>query len=213
MKKQRTIAYIDGFNLYYCAVKNTGYKWLNLENLCKNLLDLNKHEICGIKYFTARISARLEDPNAPTRQDVYWRALKSLCSDIEIIEGFFLSSEKFSFLAPCAGKGFVKTVKTEEKGSDVNLSVHMLNDAWEDKYDCAFLISNDSDMYESARLIKERCKKRIGWGVYACKDNFHISQKLSGIVDFKKKITSEILSNSLMPDTIPGTTITKPKMW
>ena len=27
--------------------------------------------------------------------------------------------------------------KTEEKGSDVNLAVHMLNDAWLNKYDVA----------------------------------------------------------------------------
>jgi len=47
----------------------------------------------------------------------------------------------------------VKIVKTEEKGSDVNLAVHLLNDAWLNLYDCAVVISNDSDLAESCRLV------------------------------------------------------------
>jgi len=34
----RTSIYIDGFNLYYGAVKDTPYKWLNLDMLCRLLL-------------------------------------------------------------------------------------------------------------------------------------------------------------------------------
>jgi hypothetical protein len=34
----------------------------------------------------------------------------------------------------------------EEKGSDVNLAVHILNDAWKDLYDAAVVISNDTDL-------------------------------------------------------------------
>ena len=34
----RTSIYIDGFNLYYGAVKDTPYKWLNLDTLCRLLL-------------------------------------------------------------------------------------------------------------------------------------------------------------------------------
>jgi len=29
----RTIVYVDGFNLYYRALKNTAYKWLDLHTL------------------------------------------------------------------------------------------------------------------------------------------------------------------------------------
>ena len=212
MKKQRTIVYIDGFNLYYCALRKTKCKWLNLEKLCESILVPASHDIRKIKFFSARISARPDDPNAPTRQDVYWRALKSFCPKVEIIEGFFLSSEKFSYLAPCAGKGFVKTVKTEEKGSDVNLAVHMLNDAWKNEYDCAILLSNDSDMYESASLVKANCGKRIGW-LYPDNPEIHLSKKLMGVVDFKRKITTAVLAASQLPTPIPGTTITKPASW
>ena len=40
----------------------------------------------------------------------------------------------------------VNIIKTEGKGSDVNLAVHLLNDGWLDAYDCAVVISNDSDL-------------------------------------------------------------------
>lgn len=33
-----TYVYIDGFNLYYRALKGTPYKWLDLERLCGLLL-------------------------------------------------------------------------------------------------------------------------------------------------------------------------------
>ena len=33
-----THVYIDGFNLYYGALKGTPYKWLDLEALCRKLM-------------------------------------------------------------------------------------------------------------------------------------------------------------------------------
>lgn len=52
--------------------------------------------------------------------------------------------------------------KNEEKGSDVNLALHVLNDAWLDVYDCAVIVSNDSDLAESLRLVKAQSRKIIG---------------------------------------------------
>ena len=57
---KESIVYVDGFNLYYGTLKNTKYKWLNIELLCQNLLKQNR--ILKIKYFTARASARPNDP-------------------------------------------------------------------------------------------------------------------------------------------------------
>ena len=46
--------YIDGFNLYYGALRKTPYKWLNLLLLCQRLLP--NRSIGKIRYFTARIT-------------------------------------------------------------------------------------------------------------------------------------------------------------
>lgn len=58
----------------------------------------------------------------------------------------------------------VDIIKTEEKGSDVNLAVHLLNDGWLDAYDCAVVVSNDSDLAEAMRLVKAR---KANWPYHA----------------------------------------------
>jgi len=105
---------------------------------------------------------------------------------------------------------FVNVIKTEEKGSDVNIAVHLLNDAWLDHYDCAVIVSNDSDLAESLRLVKEQHKKKIG---LITPGKTHPSRELLKYADFTKRIRKGVLGASQLPDRIPGTTIHKPKVW
>ena len=46
--------YIDGFNLYYGAVKGSPFKWLDLSALCRRMLPGDV--VQSIEYFTARLS-------------------------------------------------------------------------------------------------------------------------------------------------------------
>jgi hypothetical protein len=89
----RTIAYVDGFNLYYGSVKGTRYKWLDLCALFDQTLPAGC-QLVKVKYFTARVSPLPNDPNAPKRQDVYLRAIRAHSKGrIEIIEGHFSVQE------------------------------------------------------------------------------------------------------------------------
>jgi uncharacterized LabA/DUF88 family protein len=131
--------------------------------------------------------------------------------ELSIYYGHFLSHKVSAPLAkPTGGNRFVDIIKTEEKGSDVNLAVHVLNDAWLDNYDCAVIVSNDSDLAESLRLVKEQHKKTIGllipW-------KHHPSKELMKYADFTKRIRRKVLSMSQLPDPIPGTSIYKPVKW
>ena len=56
----------------------------------------------------------------------------------------------------------VLVMKTEEKGSDVNLATHLLNDGYKKAYDIAVLITNDSDLIEPVRIIREELKLPVG---------------------------------------------------
>ena len=78
----KTIVNVDGFNLYYGAVKGTAYKWLNIKTLCQLLLP--KNQIVRIKYFTALVTARPNDPDQPNRQQLLFRALQTI-PELEII--------------------------------------------------------------------------------------------------------------------------------
>ena len=77
--------------------------------------------------------------------------------------GHFLSHKVRAPLAQPAGdQRTVEVIRTEEKGSDVNLAVHLINDGWLDAYDCAVVVSNDSDIAEAMRLVRQHQGKRIG---------------------------------------------------
>jgi hypothetical protein len=52
----KVYVYVDGFNLYYGALKSTPYRWLNISALCAAMLPGD--QIAAIRYFTATVSAR-----------------------------------------------------------------------------------------------------------------------------------------------------------
>jgi hypothetical protein len=206
----RTSIYVDGFNLYFRAVKGTPYKWLDLKKLSSLLLQPH-HRITQIKYFTAIVSGKF-DPSQPNRQKTYIRALKSYIPELSVHYGHFLSHQVRMLNAPLTQPSTYSTVyKTEEKGSDVNLAVHLLNDAWLDRFDCAVLISNDSDLAEPLRLIRNQTNKMIG--IFSPVIKGHPSKELQQYAHFMQQIRLGTLQQSQLPNIIPGTNITKPKSW
>jgi hypothetical protein len=52
----RVYVYVDGFNLYYRALRGTPHKWLNPLALAESVLDPTDQIDC-IRYFTARVQA------------------------------------------------------------------------------------------------------------------------------------------------------------
>ena len=115
------------------------------------------NDIVSINYFTARVSGTPNDPSKPNRQDIYLRALETHIPGFRVHLGNFMSHSKDMRLV-ADPKRTARVIHTEEKGSDVNLSVSLLNDAWLDKYDCAVVVSNDSDLAEAIKLSRERGK-------------------------------------------------------
>jgi len=205
-----TIIYIDGFNFYYRAVKNTPYKWLDFKSLFQKLLS-TKNQIIQIKYFTALVSGKY-NPQKPIKQKTFLRALKTFIPEIEIYYGHFLTHEVFAPLAkPTENRRAVKIIKTEEKGSDVNIAVHLLNDAWLNNYDCAIIVSNDSDLAEAMKLVKKHHPNKMLGLIMPGKG--HPSKELMKHADFVKRIRTGILKSSQLPNPIPKTNIYKPKDW
>ncbi len=211
----RTYVYIDGFNLYYGSVKDSPHlKWLDLKALFSRILQ-PYNDILAIKYYTAKVAARPEDPGAPNRQNVYLNALKVHTPELEITLGHFLRSEVRMRLAnPTLFKKTELVVKTEEKGSDVNLALHVLNDAWHDRYDCAVICSNDSDLKESLRLIRtDPFAKRVVLVIPGDPTTRPTSAPLRHNSNAQIRITAADLAACQLPDIIPGTTIHKPPEW
>lgn len=206
----RTIIYIDGFNFYYRAVKNTPYKWIDFKSLFQKLLT-SDNPIVQIKYFTALVSGKYNSQK-PIKQQTFLRALQTYIPEINIYYGHFLTHEVSAPLAkPENKRRTIKVIKTEEKGSDVNIAVHLLNDAWLNNFDCAVIVSNDSDLAEAMKLVKVHHQNKTLGLIMPGKG--HPSKELMKHANFIKRIRTGALKSSQLPDQIPNTNIHKPKNW
>jgi uncharacterized LabA/DUF88 family protein len=204
-------AYIDGFNFYYGCVKGTPYKWLDLSKLCHLLLPKG-FQLSRIRYFTARVAGLPGNPDAPTRQNIYLRALATLPS-VEVVFGHFLGHKVMMPLAdpPAVGPRFVRVLKTEEKGSDVNLASQLLLDAFTRACDAALIISNDSDLLSPIRIARDRFGLRI---ILANPHKKH-SAVLIREADYVRQIRQGALKASQFPDTLTDAvgSFHKPDRW
>ena len=207
----KTYVYVDGFNLYYGAVKDAPYKWLNIRRLCELLLPA--YSIARIKYFTARVSARKDDPDKPTRQQIYLRALRTL-PDLEIVYGSFLSHDVMLPLAepPAGGPRFARVTRTEEKGSDVNIAAHLVFDAHQHDFTAAVLVTNDSDLLEPIRIVRHELRLDVG----ILNPHRHTpSRVLTKHASFIKQIREGSLKSSQFPQTLRDAhgEFHKPRNW
>lgn len=203
----RANVYIDGFNLYYGALKNEpAIKWLDVKAMCELYFPI--FSIQEIKYFTARIQPKPSDPSQLQRQGFYFRALSTV-SNLSIHYGHFLTSTVNRPLSD--GSGMVSVIKSEEKGSDVNLACHLLNDAYLNRYDVAVVVSNDSDLLCPIRMVKEHLGKKIA----LLNPHKKPSNVLVKNADFIKRIRKGALATCQFPDELSDNNgvFRRPKEW
>jgi hypothetical protein len=187
----RTAIYIDGFNFYYLAVKNTPYKWLDFKEVFTKLLHA-ENKIVSIKYFTAIVDGK-RDPHKPIRQETYIRALKKHIPEFKVYYGQFKSHVVSMPLS--------RTTKSRKS---------VRNDAWANDYDRAIIVSHDSDLLGAIQIVKYQLKKQIGVIILP---KGHPSADLIKTADFTVHLRNTLLSSSQLPSPIPRTKITKPKTW
>ncbi len=206
----RVRVYVDGFNLYYRALKGTTHKWLNPLELARLVINPTD-TIDLLRYFTARVSPRAGDPGAPARQQAYLSALKTV-PEVSIHYGRFLAKSKWRPLVSNPAN-FVEVMDTEEKGSDVNLASYLLHDGHRDEYDAALVISQDSDLLGPLSMVKDDLNKPVGllW-LDGRQPNGHYRRAVS----FVRHVSRSRLAGAQFPDPInasAGRVINKPAAW
>lgn len=206
----RARLYVDGFNLYYRGLKNTKHKWLNIRRLGQELLG-PQDKIDIVRYFTADVSPRAGDPSAPTRQEAYFRALRTI-DGIVFHRGRFMPRPK---VRPLVGfeNCFVEVHDTEEKGSDVNLATYLLRDAYNDEFDVALVVSQDTDLLEPLKIVKHEIGKLVG---VVWLENNRPGRKHREVTDFIRHANPTLLRKCQFPDPVigkGGRKIFKPDEW
>ena len=207
-----TNVYIDGFNLYYRALKDTPFRWLDLHRLAEALFPHD--DIRRVCYFTARLEPRAQNPMQRQRQQVYLRALSTL-PDLEIHYGAFRSGVRRRVLAqPVPGlPAHVLVRHSEEKGSDVNLATRLLVDGFNGEYEQAVVVSNDADFAGAMRYVRDGLGRRV---TLVNPDARTSSPRdLAAAATYVKRLWRSHLRRSGFPDTLRDEVgvITKPRGW
>ncbi|MBA7646835.1 hypothetical protein ES703_54601 [subsurface metagenome] len=204
MKSEKVIAYVDGFNLYF-GLRDKGwrrYYWLDIKLLCQNLLRSHQHLIL-VKYFTSRIKA---SPDKRKRQSAYIEALNT-------VQGIKLYYGKYQLNpSECRNCGHKEEIP-EEKMTDVRLAVEMVSDAYQNKYDTAFLVSGDIDLVPSVEIIRSQFPHKR---VIVIFPPLRTTDELRGVANGYLHITESLLTKSLFPEQITklgGQVLKRPLQW
>ncbi len=168
-----------------CGRGATGWRWLDLRALSHSVIASQSGWTAPfnlrVVYCTARIKGA-SNSQSQRDQDTYLRALQKHNSFDHVEFGTYVTRCATAPLA-VAGKGgkpvlttstwplmvkdtngaavanawfMVSVAKREEKGSDVNVAVHLLHDALLGKVDAAVVVSNDSDLKVAVDMARSR---------------------------------------------------------
>jgi len=133
----RIVALIDGFNVYYSLdekKKYHKYKWLDYRKLIETFCRPNDR-IDEVYYFTALTNS----PGKRKRHEIYIEALR--LRGIKIIEGKIRMREQ-----TCKATCKEVFIRLEEKQTDVNIAVKLIDLAINDGFDKVLVISGDTDL-------------------------------------------------------------------
>lgn len=216
----RTIVYIDGYNLYYGAVRRTAYKWLDIFELFNTHILLPDTELVEVRYYTAPVLGSLcDDPASPQRQRQYLQALRKLYPEnISIIEGKLIKGSAVLRLADSIPQApelvKIKVSTLTEKKTDVNIAADMVAAACLGHVEQIVLCSNDSDMEGALKNIHRYCPAvRIGLVAPTSSPGRHISNDLKQYAHWVKTLNVDSLAVAQLPEKIPHTSIKKPAGW
>lgn len=207
---KKVSVFIDGYNLYH-AINNLGkncLKWTDLMALSKEFIQLKEEEVLRVLFFTAFPSHKAID--VQQRYTAYTSALREV--GVEVIEGKF----KKKFFNGYDKQGVLQQKETyEEKETDVNIALRIVEDAYERISDKILLISNDSDI--SPALSMARAKNAtlklnvitppLSKGRKANYDLLYssgnINQDRQGQIFFKNRMIKEVhLTRNKLPEKI-----------
>lgn len=197
-------AYIDGFNLYYGMLdgRMQNARWLDLRALVAALL--RPHQQLGlVRYFTARVR---DDPEAARDQAAFIDALLAR-GGVEIEFGHFQATS-----VECHRCGHVKN-RYEEKRTDVNMAARMLEDAFDDRFDLAIVVSADSDLVAPIETVRRRFPDKRVMVAFPPRRR---SAQLRRAADAVHHLAGPVIRSSRLPDpvvTSAGVKLRAPRGW
>ncbi len=166
LPRLRTGIYIDGYNLYYGALRDTPFKWLDVVELFRRITRTVEpsSEVMTVRYFTAPALTRFSGHGEASMkaQNDYHRALEAKYTNlfVNVLGSHVFEKSGTSLPVYVPGQPFdrsntVKVWRLVEKKTDVNLAMAMYRDVCKQVVDHVVLISNDTDAEPVLAAIRE----------------------------------------------------------
>ena len=191
---ERIACFIDGFNLYHAIddMNQDHLKWLNLWTLMESFVPKPHQQIVSVFYFSAHATWL---PDAYKRHRAYVAALEGV--GVTPVMGFFKEKDRHCHTCRARWKAH------EEKETDVNIGLYMINEAHQDNYDRALLLSADSDLACVIRMLrKEFPQKPIRLIAPPGRRHSKESQAAFGGPPSRRSIKKGKLKNFLLPEEV-----------
>ncbi|MCE0484156.1 MAG: NYN domain-containing protein [Methylacidiphilales bacterium] len=210
--KPRTIVYVDGFNWYYSVFKHhPEWKWLNVQSFFEDLR--SGDNVVKIKVFSAIVDPTRQYSDTRDRQKRYFKTFKSL-PKVELILGTYQDRT-----VTCRGKCKNQYPVPEEKKTDVNIAVNLLNDAIKNEADKLILVSGDSDLQPAIAWLKKNYPK-LGLIVFIPslpeEEKYRRASYYATIGVASMVLPLNTMGNHILPDPVvlpDGTKVSKPPTW
>jgi uncharacterized LabA/DUF88 family protein len=190
--RKRVIAFIDGLNLYHAisSLDRPELFWVDLWALSKKTLKALSEVLCDVYYFSAY--AEHVDEAKKNCQRTHIRALE--LKGVKPILGHFKNKNRKCPMCEYKWQGH------EEKETDVNIAVYLLDLAYQNAFDRALIISNDSDLSPAIRMVRSRFPDKRLTSV-APPNAFHSIELLQASSD-RSKIRIEHLERCQLPPVV-----------
>ena len=192
MNHQRVVVFIDGLNLYHAiaSLRRQELEWLDLRALSKIFLNSKFEQLTNVFYFSA-YAKHIAEPTQK-RQAAYIKALE--LTTVKPILGHFKEKDR-----KCPACKY-SWISHEEKESDVNIALFLLDLAYRDLFDRALVITNDSDLAPAIRMVRKRFpNKRI---TTVAPPNYYHSNELIKVSSDKARIRIKHLERCLLPAVV-----------
>lgn len=205
----RSKVYIDGFNLYYGALRGSQHKWLDLAKYFTLLRQ--DDQIQKIWYFTA-----LTGGSKGIRQETYLRALNTTPL-VSVQYGRYKKKTLRCYVPSCRHGGPREYQAPEEKGTDVKIALQMLDDAYQRSCDRMIVVSGDEDLLPAIELVKMRFPDiKITVYIPARDPTRAAARRLRGASDKHSTLPLVLLAKSQFETILEGKTgeaIHRPTGW
>jgi uncharacterized LabA/DUF88 family protein len=209
---KRSLFFVDGFNLYHALDGNASfhkYKWLDLRKLALHFSHPPYEDLQGIKYFTAYASWR--SAKTVSRHKAYVKALQSVGA--QVVFGRFQEKQR---VCKAPGGCGLRFTAHEEKLTDVNIAVSIVEACVSNKCEILYLISGDNDLVPALETAKRLCSSLEITVVLPIHAKAKTLTKICHLNGYGiAKISEPYLAASQFPDRmiIQGKPYTRPPTW